>query len=73
MEESQVRSLKRSLRLTNPTGNIVPTSTAMLHMPRCHSADQAAWRSTRCVAAAEMLRRGRSSGRGSGESGGHEA
>ena len=36
-EGSQVRSHKRSLQLTNPTGNTVPTSTAVLYMPRCHS------------------------------------
>ena len=39
-------------------GNTVPTSTAMLYMPRCHSADQAAWQSMRYVAA-EMLSRGK--------------
>ena len=38
MEASQVRSRKRSLQLTNPTGNILPTSTAMLYMHRCHLA-----------------------------------
>ena len=74
MEGSQVFSLEHSLQLTNSTGKIIPTSTAMLHTPRCHSADQVAWQSMRYAIAAEMLNGdgGGSSGRGSGELGGHE-
>ena len=67
----QIRSLEHPLAATNPTDNLVPASTAMLYMLRCHSVGLTFWQSTRHVAADAMLNGGggkssvRSSVRGS--------